>query len=283
VAGQQFAIFNKAKVPVISQAGSTIYTDTAKWPYMFGISPSVPQEGMASAKWIAKHTEITKIAVLTDGAPASEDNLNSILTPLKTLAPNVQVVKTVTIPAGSVDVSTAVAQLKAASPDLVMPFVSYGLGPIWQAIQAANWSPRILSTALVWYDGFTGMGSLATNGVAEYYSCVQQDHAPFSKQLTDLLDGYANTFGANSVNYLTYVDNDLGPMELMKAAIEKYHSVDPDAVKAALESTPQTLWGAFTYNYTPTNHWGITSDYAANVCKDAPFSDGAYRLPIVAP
>lgn len=283
VAAQQFAIFNKAKVPVISQAGDSMYTDTSKWPYMFGISPSVPQEGMASAKWIAKHPEITKLGVLTDGAPLSEDAINTILTPLKTIAPKVQVVKSVTIPAGSVDVSSAVAQLKSAKPDLLLVYVSYGLGPIWQAIQTSKWSPRILSSPLVWYDGFTGMGPLATNAVADYYSCVQPNHAPFPKQLTDLLDGYANAFGTSSVNYLTYVDNDLGPMELMKTAIEKYHSVDPAAVKKALESTNQVLWGVFTYNYTPTNHWGLTSDYAANVCKDTPFSDGAYRVPIVAP
>jgi ABC-type branched-subunit amino acid transport system substrate-binding protein len=281
---QQTAIFNKAKVPMISDYPyGTDYTNTAKWPYFFGTGASVPQEGQASAQWIAKHPEIQKIAVLTDNSPPQEDNLNSILEPLKTAAPNAQVVKTVSITPGAVDVTTAIAQLKAANPDLLLVTVGFGYGPIWQAMHAASWSPKILAPP-VWYDAFDAMGSLANNGAAFYYECVTPDHPPFSKQMTDLMDGYVNTFGSNIINALTYVGSDLVPMEMAKLAIEKYHSVDPDAIKQAMEGMQnQTFFDTLTYNFSASNHFGLSGALGASACKLAPFSDGPYRIPFVAP
>ena len=78
--------------------------------------------------------------------------------------------------------------------------------------------------------------------------------------------------------------SDNGPLELLKLAIEKNHSTDPDAIKSALESLgDQKLFGTVDYNFTPTNHFGLTGDYGTAVCKMSGFSDGPYRIPVVAP
>ncbi len=98
------------------------------------------------------------------------------------------------------------------------------------------------------------------------------------------MDGYATVFGTSSTNYLTFVSNDSAPLELYAAAAEKIHSLDPDGIKttsrqpAAAASTAGTL----TYNYTPTNHYGITGDAGAAACHMNTFTDPKYRIPIIA-
>jgi ABC-type branched-subunit amino acid transport system substrate-binding protein len=189
----------------------------------------------------------------------------------------------VSIPPGAVDVSTALAQLKAASPDLLIVAVGFGFGPIWQGMQAASWSPAILTSPGAFYDGFNSMGPLATKGVVPYVDCVAPGHAPFQKTLTDLMDAYMSVPGTSTVNLLAQPSYDSVPLEILKYAIEKNHSVDPDAIKQAIEGMGgQTYFGAFTYNFSPTNHFGMTGDLGPNICKMTPFSDGKYQIPFVA-
>jgi branched-chain amino acid transport system substrate-binding protein len=280
---QQLAILNKAKVPVLSQLSDNQYTDTTKWPYTFGNAGSAIQEGQKAADWIAKHTDIKKIAVLSDGTETDQQFVSDILDPLKTAVPADQVVKTVQISPGSVDVSTAIAQLKAANPDLLMVSMGFGYGPVWQAMQSASFSPRILTSAGAFYDGFNGMGALANKGVVWYVDCVPPNHAPFEKTLTDLMDAYHAVPGTSTINLLAQPSFDSAPMEILKYAIEKYHSVDPDAIKQAIEGMGQrTFFGAFQYDYTPTNHFGMTGDLGPNMCNMTGFVDGKYMIPTLA-
>ncbi len=281
---QQIAIFNKSKVPMVAVRGDKDLTDTSKWPYWFGLSPSNPQEQEAAAKWIASHPEIKNIAVLTDNTPTNKELLDLLTQSLKTAAPSVKFSDTASVTPGAVDVSTQIAQLKGGNPDLLYVNLGYGYGPVWQAIKAAGWSPKILTSAGAWYDGFDAMGDLAPNAVAAYYTCAKEGHPPFSDQLVGLMQAYTTVFGTTSTNYLTYVSSDNSPLELLKTAIEKNHSIDPDAIKDALETMgPQTYFGVLKYNYTKDNHFGITGEYGAAVCRmGEPFSDGGARIPFVA-
>jgi len=282
---QEMAVFNKAKLPVVAYPSGDKYSDASQWPYTFGVTGTTKAFEAAAAAWVGKHPEIQKIAVMTDGSQQQTEVLNDFLNSLKTSAPSVQIVKTVTITPGAVDVSTALAQLKQANADLQFLAVAYGFGPIWAGMQAAGWSPKMLVSPGVWYDGFSSMGNLATNAVAAYEDCVQPNHAPFPTAVTDGMTGYAGVFGSTSVNYLTFVQSDSVAPELVKLAVEKYHSVDPDAIKTALEGMgPTTIFGTYQYNYTTTDHWAVTGEYGPIACKVAqPFSDGSARLPFVAP
>jgi ABC-type branched-subunit amino acid transport system substrate-binding protein len=280
---QQLAILNKAKVPVLSQMSDNQYTDPTKWPYVFGNSYSNIQAGQKAAAWIATHSDIKKIGVLSDGTQTQQEVVGDILNSAKTAAPGVQVVKTVQVSPGSVDVSTAIAQLKAANPDLLIVGLGFGFGPVWQAMQAASFSPQILTSPGAFYDGYNAMGPLADKGVVYYVDCVQPSHAPFEKTLTDLMDAYHAVPGTSTINLLAQPSYDSAPMEILKYAIEKYHSVDPDAIKQAIEGMgPRTFYGAFQYDYTPTNHFGMTGDLGPNMCSMKGFIDGKYMLPTIA-
>jgi ABC-type branched-subunit amino acid transport system substrate-binding protein len=279
---QQLAILNKAKVPVISVLSGSQYTDTTAWPYDFGTGPSIPQEAQAAAQYIGSHN-FKKIAILTDGAESSNDVLTNIQNSMKTAAPQAQVVKTVTITPGATDVSTPVAQLQGANPDLLIVQVGYGYAPIWQAMQIAKFSPPILATAGAWYDGFSGMGSLVSKASAYYNDCADSAGQTWPADVAALMSQYNKATGGFSINYLTYVATDSVPLEMMKVAIEKYHSVDPNAIKAAMETIDQSFFG-IQYKITPTNHYGITGPYAAAVCNmGPPYAGGDAKVPVKTP
>jgi len=283
-APQQVAILNKGKIPMVAVNGTTDFADVTKYPYFFGVSPSNPQEQDAAAKWIASHPEIKTIAVLTDNLPTDKELLDLLTASLKKQAPNVKISDTASVTPGAVDVSTAISQLKGGNPDLLYVNMGFGYGPVWQGIKAAGWNPKIMTSAGAWYDGFDAMGDLAQNAVAAYYTCSKQGHPPFTAELTDLMNAYTTVFGTTSTNYLTYVSSDNSPLEILKTAIEKNHSIDPDAIKDAIETMgPQTYFGVLQYNYSKDNHFGITGDYGAAVCKmGEPYDGGGARIPFIA-
>jgi ABC-type branched-subunit amino acid transport system substrate-binding protein len=280
--GQQLAILNKAKVPVIANVIGAPYVDTATWPYVFSVGASFPQTGMAAAQYINSHG-FKKVAVLTDGIQNATEQLNAILDAMKTAAPQAQVVKTVTIAPGSTDVSTAIAQLKASNPDVFINQASYGFAPIWQAMQIAQWSPQILSTAGAWYDGFNGMGPLVNKAVSYYSACADSASQTWPPDVASLMSQYNKATGGFSIGYFTYITSDSVPLELFKVAIEKYHSTDPDAIKKAMETINQSFFGA-QFSYSPTNHFGLTGQYGAAVCNmGPPYAGGDAKVPVKTP
>jgi ABC-type branched-subunit amino acid transport system substrate-binding protein len=280
---QQLAILGKAKIPVISQFGQDDFADTSKWPYIFAVGTNDKLSGEALAQYIAKHPEYKKLAVLTDGSPADTEMQSDMQNALKTLAPSASVVKSVTITPGAVDVSTAVAQVKDANPDFLLVFVGFGYGPIWQAIRTSGWAPKIFVPAGAFYDGYSGMGPLADSTVVVTTHCAKPGHPPFPKVLTDPMDGYAGVFGTTSINYILFVTTDNGPVELLKRAVEKNHSIDPDAIKNGMETLgPVKLFDTIDYNFSATNHFGLTGDYGTAICNASGFIDGNYRIPVIA-
>jgi ABC-type branched-subunit amino acid transport system substrate-binding protein len=279
-ASQQYAVWNKAKLPVMSVLTGSQYSNTGTYPYFFGVGPSVQQEGTAAALWIAKKG-YTRVATLTDGIPQDTDALGAITDAMKTAAPNAKVVKAVTIPPGAVDDSAAVAQLKGANPDLLIVYIGFGYGPLWSAIRAAGWSPPIMATAGAWYDGFNGMGPLATKAVASYYDCADSASQTWPADVAALMGKYSAATGGLITNYLTFVNTDTVSLELLKYAIEKYNSVDPTAIKTALEGISNQSFYGVSYSYSPTNHYGITGPYAAAVCNmAAPYAGGNAKVPV---
>lgn len=285
-AAQQIAVLTKAKIPYLgSTAGQADYLDVKKYPYVFNISTSTPTGAKALANWVAKKPEIRKIAALADGLPSTEEAWSAFTTNLKTAAPDAQVVKRVSITPGAVDVSAAIAELKASEPDLLYVGASFAYGPIWQAIQAANWSPRIYVGAGAWYDSFKAMGPLAENAVTAYSHCVAKNRAPLPSVVTQAMDGYEAILGANTTNYLTYVGTDDVPMILLKTAIEKYKSIHPDAIKRGLEEMKnQKVLQIYEFTYSPTDHDGLTGELATGVCNmaESKLTFGKYRVPTLA-
>lgn len=277
----QLAIFSKAKLPVIGvETELPQYTNTAKYPYFFSTGPDDAEEGAASALWF-KNSGFTKIGVLSDGIPAEETAVSLIESETHKLDPKAKFVKTVTITPDSVDDTAAITELKAANPQVLIVYIGEGYGPVWQAMQAENWSPTILADAGAWYSGFSSMGTLADNAYAPYDDCAPSASTTYPATTTALMSQYSAATYAYLTNYLTFIATDTVPLDFIRYAALKEHSLSNNAIKAALESMHNVSFWGIDYNFSSTNHFGITGPYAAAVCKMAPpYAGGVGKVPI---
>lgn len=278
---QQIAIWNKNKVPVISNyVNEGKYADGTQWPYIFASLNNDTKAGQAAASWIDSQSSIKRLAVLSDGTPPDMQWITNLTADIQAAGGSATVVKTTTITPGAVDVSTELSQLKAANPDLVLVALSQGFGPVWDALHSLDWSPQILATEDAFYDGYTSLGSLAPTALAVSSDCLspgtQISSLPQSVQT--LMKEYSPVETINNMLIFVHADNVL--LELVKYAIEKYDSVDPDAIRKAMEGihNQSFLWSQFTYSFSPTNHAGSVG-HSEQVCHLSPLSDSVNRVP----
>ena len=277
---QQLAVFTKAKMPVVANLSGLQYSDTKTYPYLFSPNSSIQQYVLASTQWMKKKG-FTKVAMLNDGIATDVAVQNEMLKDMKTEAPQAKVVASTTITPGSVDDSAAITKLKAAKPDLLVVNAGVSYGPIWNAIQGANWSPTILTSAGAWYDGFSAMGPLQAKASAYYYNCANSTAQTFSASQQALMASYAAATSNAVTNYLTFIATDSIPLEMLHYAITKYHSIDPAAIKKAIEGIHNQTFLGFTYNFSSTNHYGLIGQFGAATCLMAPpYAGGVGKVPI---
>ena len=157
-----------------------------------------------------------------------------------------------------------------------------GYGPIWQAVQSANWSPTILASAGAWYSGFDSMGSLTAKASAYYYNCADTATQTFTPVQNQLMAAYSQgTNYPSFVNYLTSMATDSVPLEILNYAITKYHSTDPAAIKKAIEGITSKEFLGLSYKFSPTNHFGLVGSFGPAVCAmGPPYAGGVGRVPV---
>lgn len=284
---QQLDVLAKAKLPVISNLLSlpngSVKELSAKFPYDFSPNPAGVQYETNAGQWVQKKN-YKRVAFLNDGIFGDTQAQTNIEAGMKQAKGKAKVVGTVTISPGAVDDSAAIAKLKAMNPDLLVVSVGVGYGPIWQAMQSANFSPNILANPGAWYNAFQSMGSLANNAYAFYYNCAPSVNTAFTPQQTQLMQAYSDaTQDPVYVNYLTSFATDSIPLELLNYAATKEHSIAPDAIKAALNGLTNKQFLGLTYTFSPNNHFGIKAPYNSAVCKMAPpYAGGVGKVPVQA-
>jgi ABC-type branched-subunit amino acid transport system substrate-binding protein len=282
-AGQQLAVWTKAKMPVLANLELTNSFTPAQlatqYPYLFSPNPSLQQTGVAAVSWI-KQKGFKNVGILNDGIPYDTVFADQIGAGVKTIKG--ATVTTVDISPGSVDNSAAIAKLKGAGAQLLVVTAGEGFGPIWQAVQSANWSPNILASAGAWYSGFDSMGSLTAKASAYYYNCADTATQTFTPVQNQLMTAYSQ--GTNYpafVNYLTSMATDSIPLEMLNYAITKYHSTDPAAIKKALEGITSKQFLGLSYKFSPTNHFGLVGSFGPAVCNmGPPYAGGLGRVPV---
>jgi hypothetical protein len=92
---------------------------------------------------------------------------------------------------------------------------------------------------------------------------------------------YAAATSNAVVNYLTFIATDSVPLEMLNYAITKYHSIAPAAIKKAIEGIHNQQYLGFTYNFSATNHYGLTGQYGAATCQmGPPYAGGVGKVPV---
>jgi ABC-type branched-subunit amino acid transport system substrate-binding protein len=278
----QMAILNKAHIPTITYDTSAALSNAKAYPYNFGVSVSNAQQSESGLNYLKSHPQYKRIAILTDNTPVLNQEYNAMLNPL-VKAGKVKVVATASVNDTTLDYSSAIAQLKAANPQMVLVFVNGTFGNVWQAMNQADWSPPVIGPSYIFYDGYSALGAMKDKALVLSAACAPTSTPVFPARTSALMSSYAAATEGASPNMLVYVQTDSVGLELLKYAVTKYDSTSPDAIKTALESFNQDLfWQGDHYHFTPTNHYGLSGVYGSAVCQAAPLVDGANQIPLLA-
>ena len=277
---QQMAIFNKAHMPVVANINGKQYSDAAAWPYAFAVSASIQQEGDGGGRVhrqeglyedrhphrrdprCGRRVECDYHRHEDRGPPGPGreggdhhprvDRRQHRRRPVEGLQPR---------PASQL------RQLRVCAA-----LAGHADGPVGRPTSCPPPAPGTTASA--------GWGTLVNKAVSAYSACADTAGQTWPPDVAALQAAYNKATGGFSTNYMTYVISDSIPLELLKVAIEKYHSVDPAAIKKAMEGINQQFFGA-QFTITPTNHYGLTGQYGAAVCNmGQPYAGGLAKVPV---
>ncbi len=249
----------KAQVPLVScAAGKTITSPIAS--YVF----SVPQTNALAVEKIFQYLDkakLTKIAVLSVDNPYGKDGLANI----EKIAPQhkATLVAKESFSRDDRDLTAQLTRIKAASPAVLIVWAT-GPGP---AIATKNAKTVGLKVPIIQSHGvansaFLKLAGDAANGVQlPAGRLIVVDQIPstdpqrevlqeFGKEFTDAYHAAPDTFAGHAYDALTVVVK----------AIEAAGSTDRAQVRDAIEKTHGFGGTAGIFNYSPTDHNGLTVD-----------------------
>jgi ABC-type branched-subunit amino acid transport system substrate-binding protein len=270
VLNQVLPVLMKEKILVISNDTTDSHaTDVSQYPYDFPVEPIISSEEGAMVTYAADN-HLDNIGVIGDGTNASDNFAADFTAAAK--SHGLRIVTNVTYSPTAVDVATQVSQLKAAHADAIATTGENQLGAVYAALKQLRWDPVVLGTVI------TPLSSPESATDHTVYPCF----APLSVS-AEPDPGRVSAIQALAKAGVKTVLPDLAPIyrdevQLFIAAVKKAGSLDPGALKSAMESFRGASFTSpgYTYTYTKTDHAG--AQVAASACPLTPVSkDG---LPI---
>jgi ABC-type branched-subunit amino acid transport system substrate-binding protein len=250
-------------------ASPDAYSDPAEYPYIFPVNPSDKAMGVVAAKYIIAH-DISRVGVITNGITQATEYVNDVESAVKSLGGSVDFVKDVTFSPTATNVTTQLAQLKAANPDAILISAIYGYGPIYTGLESMGWSPTIIGDVGVPNANPNTLGPLAAKTVAPCWYGIYKGTA-LPSNIVNVMHLYApmNTIDAG---LLIIADAYLEKILLAKYAIEHSNSTEGPAMKAALEKMTNTplYWSGMRFTFSPQVHSGLVGAYGAGMCAMTP-------------
>ncbi|HLG92308.1 MAG TPA: ABC transporter substrate-binding protein [Acidimicrobiales bacterium] len=274
---QTIPVFMKAKMPVVMLEPEDQWADGLRYPYFFDNYPLNRPTMQFMARFAKGQLHVSNIGIISDGSSFA-DGLQADFGPaasaigLRTSGP-------VTYSPTAVDVTTQLRQLKAAGADGLALFAEGGLGQVYDGLRAIGWSPPIVTTAAAYIVGYSSLGSLAATTYSNCSVALQPGQEPDAPS-TALLQAVSAKTGVNPNLTAAIIYND--DLLILKYAIEKTRTLDPDAIKSAIEGIKSMSFTSPQYRYTfsVTNHDGWPYS-EIHMCKMAPL--GKFDFPIIAP
>jgi ABC-type branched-subunit amino acid transport system substrate-binding protein len=263
------AVANKAKMITILDSSVDAYSDASKYPYLFPISPSDKAVGEAMGKYIASRGW-KRWGVITDNIPQETEQINDDLAGAKAAGLDAEIIKTVSVPPGSISVQTQLLQLKAANPDVVLVMLGLGYGAVWTAMNTIGWKPNIVGDLAAFYFEYDALKGLASNAFSPAWFGQIPNHKALPQRVLDLMKTIGPYVGApHYPGLLIGAAQDINKLMILKYAVEKANSVDSDALKAALETMNDTplWWQGSRFTYTPRVHTGLVGPYSAGAMR----------------
>jgi branched-chain amino acid transport system substrate-binding protein len=256
---QAAAIFDKYKIPMLSENDADEWRDAATYPYYF--SP-LTQDAKVMQLY-AQATEAfgaNKVVILSDSTAEAENWVSEYEAYAKeagfSIAGNFVFSPT------AVDVTTQVEQAKNTGADLLMLLSDAALPAVYSAMGSIGWVPA--HTLVSYFATVSGWQQLSSSPIKStaYYQCsspsLPSTTADFAPSVHDALQTIINASGGqfpgDSGNILPYEI-----ALIAKDAIE-HAGVSGPALKAYLETYKNKAFlpSGDVFTWTPTNHLGNT-------------------------
>lgn len=276
---QAVPVLQKYKVPVIFQDYGQMAVDPSKYPYLFATWPKLQDQDAGVAAYAKQHGW-TKVAIIGDGTTFGDLNVQAMTAAFK--AQGLTVAASVTFSPTATDASSQIAQAKNSGANTVAVLTTSGAGTVWSGLHAANWNPNIITLGTARYIGFDQLGSFAGTAIMPCTLPTQGPGQALNATLVKFIGAVHKALPeAPAPSFDTAPDYWLS-VNIVKDAIEQANSIDPDAIKAALETwkdkvvtDPQT-----PITYSPTNHEGRTAPSASTVCGLSKVSADGLDVPV---
>lgn len=274
---QVVPVLTKAKIPTVAVLPENELDNPRTYPYYFSDYPLNSDSAKEIVKY-AKTLGITKLAIARD-TTGFGDSYEPVIRK-QAAADGITITDTQSFDIGAVDVTTQMRKLRDTGANgLTILSVGAVVGHVYDALKAIGWTPPIVGTYSLLYSGTTSLGNLAKT---TFFSCgvgipEGQQPDPQFLQLVQLQNQRIARLPTNAGGVWSH-----DSIEILKAAIEKYKSLDPDAIKSAIESMHGVSFTSprFTYTFSPDEHDGWPPSQL-HMCRLDTFSPDL--IPIYAP
>jgi len=269
-------IFMKAKIPVVTYDPTDTWATGTKWPYLFD-TYQLNVSAMKALVVFAEAKGYTKVALLTDGSGFAKNLISDFKKEIK--GTNIKVATSVTYPATAVSVSTQLTQAKSSGAQAIVLLAQGGLGAVYSGLSSMGWLPPILGTATAYFEAYTSLGSLASTTYANCGVAVRKGQSldPASAKVVKAV--IAKT--GPQPDYASTIINVNDDLLVIKYAIEKDHSITPNAFAKTVESIHHKSFTSSNYLYTfsATNHDGWPASQS-HMCYLSPLGEDG--TPVIA-
>jgi len=255
-------IMNAAGIPLLSMGSSNMITEPPM-DWVWRVPPSDALGVAAVLGYIQNAMMLTKIAVLHDGWGAAG------LADIENLADDfgLEIVATESYATDDSDLTAQLTSIKAANPDVV---VVWGLNP-GPAVAAKNMKqlgmtqPFVGSHAIA-NETFIDLAGDAAEGAILPAGWLLVPHLLTDPAQKAVVDQFVAEFTAATGDPpTTFAGHAFGALTLLLDAINRAGSTDAAAIQKALNETAGVITPDGVYNYSPTDHGGLTPDDLAVV------------------
>lgn len=272
-------------VPVLTQAQTpniiigTVdqLIDAQKYPFAFRVIATNTQWVEAANSYVLEQLKLKKVAIIGDTTGYGTDTAD-VAERLITGAGGTVTYKAL-IDAAQTDVSSDINKARASGADAVMVWsAATGLDArIINARTAAGWDvPVVGHPQLASAD--TGKLLTSPSNWTKVYAVGYRSMSDAGGELPSSTTDFKTATGAENIDYtlwFTALGNDA--VEVIRHAVVKGGSTEPEAIREALESTSELPGVLTTYGWSPESHDGFpTSDVVMNEASS--FKNGTFTL-----
>lgn len=275
---QVVALEQRAKIIGIAPEALGQYDSGSKYPYYFSDNALNSQVTDALAAF-AKSRSLTNVGVLGDSSPQGNDYLVQFAKSAQ--ANGVKIVKSTSYPTGATTMTTQLSTLKAAGAKTLALFCYGGCGQVFDSLRQINWKPTVLVSPNVYYIAYSSVkdyGDVTYSGCP--YSVEKGKKAPAAEAAA--INAIAPKLGGESPLDQVYSET-ADAMQIVKYAIEKANSLDPDAVKSAIETLNDKTFTdpSVGFTFTADHHAGYTPNTPNKLMPICGFTQlGDLQLPV---